>query len=209
MDGCLSGERLAAYVDGRLDPEEREVVESHVARCDRCLEEVALLMRVVGEEARLADTPVPERVVARAEALIAERCRRPSILELVVKLKEDLVAVIRTTGEILSGELAQPVPVRGRARPAKRALVRKTVEDTDATVEVESRPGAPVIRVMLESTETHEPRHGVRVDLAGPSETETRFTESGLADFGPREPGCYRIGIEDLGHVDLEILPPH
>jgi hypothetical protein len=203
MRDCLSDETMAAYVDGRLASDERRSVESHLVRCDRCLQEVALLKRVTDSRESFAGIQIPEHVWARAEALIAERLsRRAPLIDLVARVAKDWVSVVRTTGEILTPDL-QPVPARGRSRPGKNIFVRKTAGEADVIIELESKGDRPILRILLTNADTREPLHGVRVDLAGPSGPETRFSERGLADFGPREPGRYRISIEDLGDVAL------
>lgn len=206
MKECLSDETVAAYVDSRLNDQDRRLVESHLLKCDRCLEQIALLKQVTDACARGEEVSIPERVLARADALITERCR-PSVLDVVFGFTRDLVSILRTTGEVFSGPIVHPVPVRGPGRPARRALVRKTVAKYDLMVEVESSTPHPVVRIILRESESQEPIHGTRVKLTGPSGTETRFTEEGLADFGPREPAHYRIEIEGVGDVDLEITP--
>ncbi len=208
MAECISDEMMAAYVDGRLEPAERRSIETHLVGCNRCLEELTLLKQVADQETSLAGVRIPAAVLARAEQLIAERFgRRESIIDLAVRVAGNLVEVLRTTGEALTPELT-PVPVRGRRRQGRRALVRKRVEDLDLIVEVESRDGEPVLRVLLGRADTDRPVHGVRIDLSSSSESETRFTENGLADFGPRKPDHYRIRIEDIGDVDLQIETP-
>lgn len=204
MHDCLSDETVAAYVDDRLKTEDRRAVESHLVECDRCLEQVAFLKQVTDAHARGEEISIPEGVLAGADTLIAERCRR-SVLEAVFGFTRDLVTVLRTTGEVFSGPVTQPMPVRGARHPAKRALVKETVGNLSLVVEVESSTPCPVVRIILTESESQQPVHGTRVNLIGPSGPETRFTEEGLADFGPREPAHYRIEIEGVGDVDLEI----
>jgi hypothetical protein len=60
-------DQLAAYVDGTLDPDERAVVDAHLATCARCREEVALARRASAALAGLrAPVPVPADVGRRA-----------------------------------------------------------------------------------------------------------------------------------------------
>jgi anti-sigma factor RsiW len=205
MVECISDETLSAYVDDRLNAEERSAVESHLARCSRCFEHLVLLKRVVDARESFADLQIPEHVLAKARGLIEERCRRPkSILELVVRLQKDLVSLVQTTGELLL-PTPEPVPVRGHRRSDRSMLAHTIVEDTDVTVEVESRSGRPVLRVMLKEVETGRPPSATRVDLSGPGGPETRFSEQGLADFGERKPGHYVLRIEDIGDVEVGI----
>jgi hypothetical protein len=205
MKDCMSDEMMAAYVDGRMNQRERQHVESHLARCDHCIEQLAILKQIVDSGDALAGVKIPDRVLARAEALIAERFGpKASILNVVVRLAEGLVSVVRTTGEVLSPDLA-PVPVRGRKDRCKNVFVRTRAGAADVIVEVDSRGTDPVLRVLLREADTEALLDGVRVDLAGPEGPESRFAEQGLVDFGPRRPGKYRMEIEDAGGVNLEI----
>ena len=45
MAHCPEPERLAAYLDGRLFPEQRERLEEHLAACDGCANAIAEAMR--------------------------------------------------------------------------------------------------------------------------------------------------------------------
>jgi hypothetical protein len=205
MKDCIPDEIIAAYVDGQVNPEERERVESHLVHCDLCIEQLALLKQAVDSSEMFAQLKIPDRILARAEALIAERFgHKASILDVVVRLAEGLVSVVKTTGEVLSPDLA-PVPVRGRRDRGRNIFVRTRAGSADVIVEVDSRGADPVLRVLLREAETEALLDGVRVDLAGPEGPESRFAQQGLVDFGPRRPGKYRMEIEDAGGVNLEI----
>ena len=50
-DVCPDDNKMAAYLDAALPPDERAELESHVARCSSCREALALSMRLAGEQA--------------------------------------------------------------------------------------------------------------------------------------------------------------
>ncbi len=68
--GHEPADALAAYALGVLDPEERREVETHLASCAGCREELARQEAVVGELGALA-TPVPPRPELR-QSLLSE-----------------------------------------------------------------------------------------------------------------------------------------
>lgn len=70
---CPDEQELAAYVDQQLIGAERERVESHLAKCDSCLQQVGFLIR----RAHGAATPVPARLLAGAKELKTAAQRRP------------------------------------------------------------------------------------------------------------------------------------
>ena len=64
---CPDEEQIAAYVDGTLEPGERESLELHLAECDACIALVGLLSR---QRDTVDFEPVPELTIARARKLV-------------------------------------------------------------------------------------------------------------------------------------------
>lgn len=62
---CPHEQQLAAYVDQQLIGKERERVESHLAKCDSCLEQVGFLIK----QSRLPVGAAPSSLVQRAKKL--------------------------------------------------------------------------------------------------------------------------------------------
>jgi CHAT domain-containing protein len=60
--GCLDSETLAAFMDGRLEPRERAVVEAHLAECEDCYEVwMDALQTTAATQAVIEPVPVPAR----------------------------------------------------------------------------------------------------------------------------------------------------
>jgi anti-sigma factor RsiW len=62
---CPDEHQLAAYVDQQLIGAERERVESHLAKCDSCLQQVGFLVK----QSQVVADPAPASLVHRAEQL--------------------------------------------------------------------------------------------------------------------------------------------
>jgi len=60
---CLDEHQLAAYVDQQLIGAERERVESHLAKCDSCLQQVGFLTK----QSHVVAGPAPASLLHRAE----------------------------------------------------------------------------------------------------------------------------------------------
>jgi len=67
VEPCLDPLDLAAYVDARADQAVRDRVETHLARCQACLDALADVRALLDGPAMLA----PGRVIERAKALVA------------------------------------------------------------------------------------------------------------------------------------------
>jgi hypothetical protein len=71
---CPDAAQLAGMVEDRLLPDEREIVETHVAVCDDCREVVAALA------ADPAEAAAPRRAAPRARLLRRERQHAAALL---------------------------------------------------------------------------------------------------------------------------------
>lgn len=70
MPPCPEPERLAAYLDGQLFPEQRERLEEHLARCGRCTNAMADSVRFQTRHGLRTHEGVPGRWVAAAAVVL-------------------------------------------------------------------------------------------------------------------------------------------
>jgi anti-sigma-K factor RskA len=75
----------AAYALDALDPEEAREYEAHLARCERCRDELASLSEAAGALAYAAEAPVPPTEL-RARILQQAQRERPNVLPLRPRL---------------------------------------------------------------------------------------------------------------------------
>jgi CHAT domain-containing protein len=135
---CLDDERLAAYVDGRLDPAERSAVEVHLAGCRRCREVAAETAAFLRAETRAGLTPShrakwPIAVVVAASlaatvvlvvrlGFVASQepatASRPELAELVAAAAHEPTRLAE--GRLTGGFAYKPAPVATRG-PADRS----------------------------------------------------------------------------------------
>lgn len=76
----LDQERLNLYLDDRLDPAARRLVEQHLVSCPRCAAELAELRALFADIAALPTEPVPTDIAALVLAQLAaapQPARRP------------------------------------------------------------------------------------------------------------------------------------
>ncbi len=69
---CLGETQIAAYADRQLAGQAKERVETHLADCDFCLDQVAFLIRTQRAE---SPEPVPDWLLLRARKLTGEKTR--------------------------------------------------------------------------------------------------------------------------------------
>lgn len=74
-------ERLSAYHDSELSPEEAAQVAAHLAGCASCAEELASFEQLSGLSQRLTDPPVPARLWEELESKLRRTSRPATILD--------------------------------------------------------------------------------------------------------------------------------
>lgn len=122
---------IARYVDGRLSDEERRDVETHLAECPRCRNQVAAVHQILENGAEQEPTLHPEvRVQAEAlgrnegddEATGQPWARRPVAIAMAVALLLGVAA-------LLYGQFQEPAPSQLRASSDAPALTVQAPAD--------------------------------------------------------------------------------
>jgi hypothetical protein len=154
-------ERLSAYLDGELPPEERALVDAHLSACAECTAFLAALAAADRAAAALpAEAPdgyfdaFPSRVRARIEARRAEARpgRLPAwawaaaaalVLAVVTpltlrQLRPEAAPVATAPGESLAREALEPSPATLAPEPKRKAKLESPVP-----VPAQARPSAP------------------------------------------------------------------
>lgn len=151
---CPDEHELAAYADQQLIGAERERVESHLSKCDSCLQQVAFLVR----HAQGA-VSVPARFLARARQFESAAPRGRPVLWQWAGVAA-VVAVVAVSAALWRGaQLNHPVdrPVRvaaaqrpqaaaipGNPNPETETSVRGASPGVSLPVVLSPRPGATV-----------------------------------------------------------------
>ena len=200
---CLTDEEMTSYVDGVVGDGLRKRIEAHLAACPVCLHNVAELKELVSPEAGIGK-PVPEGALAMAESLIALHTHTHDF-DIVAVLKNGACRILETTGDLLTPRMPATAAVRGsRSKPLSPRIAR-SLSGFLVTVELKTRADEvrPALTIVEEATS--DGPDGVKVQLCAPGTCETRYSHQGKADFSPVGQGLFRIDIEGIGSIDLEI----
>ena len=204
---CLSDDEVAAYIDGAVERDLRERIEQHLGRCRACLHSVAELKRLVRAAQALERLPAP--AMARAESIVerelAKRGEALAEMEVVLALKSGICRILETTGEMLRPGRLAPVTVRGARPSAPSPRIAKSLSGYRVTLELVSAAKGVEPRLAVAEEGSRERPDGIKAKLRGREATETKYTRAGKISFSPVGPGTYRIDIEKLGRIRLEI----
>jgi len=212
---CPAEETLAAFLDGGLGGPEETAVREHLLECASCLEAAGVVSRLVEDEAAEAER-VPGKWLRRVMRLDPAK---EGLLDVAVKFGQEVVQVIRSTGEAVSYTKAIPEMVRSEKQAVSETLVTfaKVFPPFKAEVEVEKvKPDRSEITVRVKELEGGRPARGVRVSMFDPAgQGQGRELESYLADhegevvFENVRFGKYRLNIvqtgKEIGKISLNM----
>ncbi len=99
-------EDLACFLEGKLTQQDKLLMEKHLVHCDLCAEYVCahLLTHTV------ASVELPEKLLGKIrKQVIGEN--EAGFFEILLKLKEKVIEIIQTSGDVLVGQELIPAPI--------------------------------------------------------------------------------------------------
>jgi len=199
-------ESLVCFTEGRLSEEETERIRAHLINCDACME--TLVVSLKAQETQGHEPP--SELIARVKDLLAFELK-PSLLEIILRLKEKAWEVINTTGDVLVGQELVPAPVL-RSRSIKdfkdEVTILKDFQDIRAELKIENK-GRDVfnLTVLVKHKQTQKIIKDLRVSLMRDDvELESYLTSSGSVTFEHVLLGKYLVGISTVDSKLASIL---
>ena len=200
-------EDLACFLENKITEKEKRLVKEHLFWCRRCRERVMLQLKQEDN----AFGEVPAELVRRQELVISETV---SPLEIVICVKEQLMEVLRVSGNILLGNEVIPAAVlrsRQMTQFRKEVIILKDFKDIRVEVKLESKP-QDVFKVSLLVKENYSQKvlDNLRMTLKKEDvELESYVSVAGSVVFEDVHLGTYTVAIEteegQIASVALEI----
>lgn len=182
-------ETLACFIERKLIESESEQVILHLIGCGSCMDKVIAYAKL---NPSLAEDAVPETIA-----------EQPAFLEIVLRLKDKLLELVNTTGDVLVGQELMPAPIL-RARKIKdfkdEVMVLKDFEDVRVEAKIENRPNAFFsLTVMAKDKNTQKVIKDLRITLMKDElELESYHTDTGRAVFENVAIGRYMVEISRI-----------
>ncbi len=177
-----------------MSESENERINTHLISCDNCLETFALSINAQG-----ADSPeVPQELEDKVRAILSLK-EKMTILEVILRLKENMLEVINSNGDILVGQELVPAPVRSRKIKdfKDEVTVLKDFKHVQVEVRLENK-GGKYFNLMIQVKKKHS--QGLLKDLRVTLIKDGLELESYISDTGS-------VNFEHilLGRYSLEI----
>lgn len=205
---CPNEETLSCFSEGKLADKESKQIQEHLLLCQRCAEIVSIFLQEFQQQRQ-----VPEALMNKAKDLVKDTSGI-NIFEVVLAVKEKMLQILSTTGDVIVHNEILPLPVL-RARHiehfADGVKLIKEFQNIRINVDVHKRASSRVkIRIALADKRTLHPLRDLRLVLMkGDYELESYESESGHAVFDKVPVGKYSICIlykgKEIGVVNLEV----
>ncbi|MCX5710215.1 MAG: zf-HC2 domain-containing protein [Candidatus Omnitrophica bacterium] len=190
-------EAFVSFIEGRLTEEENNRIKEHILGCNACAEALSSSIGDIKE-----DLSVPEELLESVRGLVVPE-DKSSFFEVVLRLKDDLLELINTSGDVLVGQEFLPAPVL-RSRSIKdfkdEVRILKDIKDFRVEIKIEAKSGKAFnLAVVVKEKRTQKVLKDLRISLlkAG-TELESYISGAGTVVFEHVSLGEYRIDISKV-----------
>jgi hypothetical protein len=199
-------ETLACFVEARLSGEDSQRVMEHLLGCTACLEAFAIQFDLEG----LQDAQLPQELLERVKSLVNNGAQART-LEIVARLKEKVLELLATTGDVLVGQELVPAPVL-RSRNIRdfkdEVTILKDFKDVRVEAKIENKLGSSFsLTVIVKEKPDLQVIKDLRITLfKGDMELESYHVDSGKVTFEHVACGSYTVAISSLKTTLASVL---
>lgn len=192
-------EALACFLEDRLPQADRLLIERHLVSCNSCAEYVGTQLKMESGSAN----EVPEILLEKVRKLVTDEAN-PGLIEIFFKLKEKVIEIVQTSGDVLVGQELIPAPVL-RSRRIKDFREEVVILKDLQSIRVEARlknnnAKSFDLTVAARDKQSQKLIRDLRVTLLkGGLELESYASEAAGVIFRDILPGVYRAEVTRSG----------
>ncbi len=199
-------EAFACFVEGRLPEKESGLFRQHLVACQDCAQVFITQLKLQATE----ELKVPQDLIAQVKNLLAKDYTIP-VLEIFLKLKENLLELLSTSGDVLVGQELMPAPVL-RSRNIKdfkdEINILKDFDNLRVELKIENK-GASVFSlvVLVKEKPALQVIKDLRITLIKEGlELESYLSDAGKVTFEHVLAGKYTVEISNITSKLASIL---
>lgn len=202
-------ENLACFIENILSADEKKLIKEHLIHCDFCAEALTAHIKIKTPK----KVSLPRDLPLKVKNLF-ESGQEPPVLNIILSVKEKILELLNTNGDILVGQELMPAPL-ARSRQIKEFKNEITIFKDFNGVRIEAKietksPKLNILTVTLTDKQTLQIIKDLRVTLLKDnSELESYITDTDRIVFDQILADKYLVEISDtnnkLGAISLEI----
>lgn len=202
----LDEETVALFMEGKLSSQEETRIKKHLISCDKCIEVLAIQVKLKPGDAE----KVPMQLLEGVKNLVKEEDKSPA-LEIILRVKEKVLEILNTTGDVLVGQELVPASILRSRKPQDfkdEVTILKDFKDIRVEAKIENKgTGAFSLTVLAKEKETQEVIKDLRVTLLKDDlELESYLADTGQVIFEHVLLGKYIVEISTLESKLASIL---
>ncbi|MCM8799404.1 MAG: hypothetical protein NC900_01550 [Candidatus Omnitrophica bacterium] len=206
---CPREEDLACFLEKKLSLRQEDKIKRHILDCQSCSE-------IISHYYLEAQKEVPSFLLEKVKEILKfKESPIPVWVDIVIAIKENLIDVISSTGELLFGDKVLPLAVLRSEKPGSLKDEVVIVKETDnfyIKIIINKKPNLKAkLTINILEKITKIPPPFLRVSLFRKDiELESYVAEKGIVIFEDINPDTYLVKFiqnsESIGLVKLEIL---
>lgn len=199
-------EDMACFLEDRLSPEESKGIKAHLVKCLTCSDVLSAQLKAEADQ----EIKAPDKLLNWAKN-IYELKAPSSLLEIALKLKENILELIKTSGSILIPQGDFPGPVLREPTPQEfqdEIRIFKDFNDIRVEVTIENKQGRAFnVTILAKNKNTQETIKDLRISLLkNDRELESYVTDSGKVVFEQALIGKYSVELTSPGQKLASII---
>ncbi len=202
-------ENLACFLEDKLSAKDKDMVQEHLISCDMCAEYISTQLKV---QAHLSlDVPAP--LLEKIKKLVVEDSKE-NLFEIFLKLKNKVLEIIQTSGDVLVGQELVPAPVL-RSRQInefkEEVSILKDLREIRVLAKIQNKNTKSFnLTVTVKDKVSQKIHKNLRITLIRDGvELESYMADSGSSSFENILPGDYTVEVSRLGQkivvIDLKV----
>ncbi len=194
-------EDMASFASGLLDEKRKNRILEYITAREED-DEAAIDSFLAAPDISAEGCEVPRALVSKAKELMSKTGRQ-DLLDAVIEFAEDVVRVIKTTGDVVVSaqdvKMVSAAAFRSPEQAAKNKVIEmsKTVDNYIVVIKITRiKKSAVDLSVYIKNKKTKKPCSGERISLVHDDrEVRSSLTDMGIVEFGHIRIEDYKIKL--------------
>ena len=204
-----SEENMSCFLEDKLPINDKQTICKHLLSCKLCAEYVSTQLRIQPH----LSLDVPVGLLEKIKKIVSQEAK-DNLLEIFLKLKEQALEIIQTTGDVLLGQELVPAPVL-RSRKInefkEEVSILKDLQQIRVLAKIQNKSTKSFnLTITVKDKQSSKIDKNLRITLIKDElELESYINDSGSSFFENILPGDYIVEVSRQGQpeavIDLKV----
>ena len=204
-----SEESLVCFLEDKLSGKDKDMLQKHLISCNMCAEYISTQQKI--QPHLSLDIPAP--LLEKIKKLVVEDTKE-NLFEIFLKLKDKVLEIIQTTGDVLVGQELVPAPVL-RSRQInefkEEVSILKDLQQIRVLAKIQNKNTKSFnLTIAVKDKISQKIYKNLRITLIKDGiELESYMTDSGSSFFENILPGDYVVEVSQqeqrIAVIDLKV----